>query len=1374
MNYQLLNALRQLRQTIKEVEKISQGRMPVVCDDEALFQIVSLEPKKLTDFEGIPGVGKAFIENYGEQFLEVIRKYSETPAEKMVPLTESIIKTLKELEKKLVNINRRNRLLYLPKLAKKFSFDLFGIGVPGLEKLLFGTGDSVLICDMQNPNFMKSQVSDAEREGDETSNPERETGFSLDVSAADDSLESDETDPEEGAGNGGTLFSSVRPPAPHADGEDDLPDAENGETEEKTDISEEQSAEAEVSADSEKSRTKTQASAYRALVQLLREVTKDLRDKGQNDLYVGYPFVIGRLSADDFSIRAPLALFPVVADKNSTRVQLTLDYSRDILFNSALLLAHFKFNGISKPLPENTLEDSERDVFITDLLDFYEKQGIQIQSNDEPFRKFAEFSADEFPKFQPGELHLEPCAVLGKFPVCANSIQKDFEEILESNEINPLLNDLLTNIDGIDYFADFEQEDATLFSNGQELHISEKDLHYVNELNSSQERVLAAVQVLDKLVIQGPPGTGKSQTIVSLIAQTVVNGKTVLMVSEKKTALDVVYSRLGELSRYALLIDDVGNKNIFYQQLAQMVGLDPENQDVFLETEPVSEKIESIFAKLENLCQKLTVPGTLGIAAHDLYLQSAARTPDDSRYAENLLSICARKNPLLLTEKFDSLERCRQIFSDSEKVKDFETFRRIRRNAPWMEDLRTNLTPIDIRVLSDTLKKLEEEIRQWRGGDAFFQKIIHFLFGWFTKRKISRKINEILKQYFGTAQKRHAELLEKKLEGVLAEIENYAVFQELKFANSALSPQEELYFESMIQIRDFCEAALTELNTFLFCALLYEHITKFEAENRDVFQNIHDFDFNIELLDGFFADKRQKTRQNVQKILADGMNSLVTSKRRGDILRLLESKRKWSVNKFIKKFDFELFKSVKIWLMTPEVVSELIPLQKGIFDLVIFDEASQMYVERGLPSILRGKKVVVAGDHKQLRPSSLGAGRIENTEDAGANAEELETSAALEEESLLDLARFKYQDVLLNFHYRAKYSELIEFSNYAFYRGKLHVSPNVETPDTPPIEVHRIQGAKWKDRSNLKEAEYVVELLKKFFNERKHEETIGIITFNTNQRDLIEDLIDEECLRDELFASQIRQERVRTKDGEDIGFFVKNIESVQGDERDVIIFSVAYAQNEKGKLAHNFGWLNQTGGENRLNVAISRAKRKIHLVQSFDPSELQVESSKNEGPKIFKKYLEYAAAVSRRDQETMRSILWSFIDPTLKKDDPGVSDELFRNMVKENLAKCGYEIETQVGVGGYRIDLAVKKDGKYLLGIECGSWADSKNIAVRERDYHRQKYLRARGWNIYRIWSPDWWKNPQREIEKVRSFIDSMEKETAEPSGTPEKMDIPK
>ena len=308
------------------------------------------------------------------------------------------------------------------------------------------------------------------------------------------------------------------------------------------------------------------------------------------------------------------------------------------------------------------------------------------------------------------------------------------------------------------------------------------------------------------------------------------------------------------------------------------------------------------------------------------------------------------------------------------------------------------------------------------------------------------------------------------------------------------------------------------------------------------------------------------------------------------------------------------------------------------------------------------------------------------------------------------------------------------------------MSPNVDIPELPPIETHLIKNAKWNEKANKREAEAVVQLLKDILKERKNNETIGVITFNISQRNLIEDLIDLEGTRDTEFRDAVEEEMARQENGEDVGLFLKNIGSVQGDERDMIIFSIGYAKNDSGKIAQRFGWLNNQGGENRLNVAISRARRKIHIVCSFLPEELDVKGTKNDGPKYLKRYLEYAFAVSDNDKDRQRAILDSFVAYREKHYDP---DSVFNDQICEALRARGFDAEKNVGIGGYSIDVAVKENGRYVLGIECDNSLYDGAKSTRERDYHRQKYLESRGWKIRRVWSNHWWNSPEAEIEAI-------------------------
>ena len=1264
----LLQDLFSLRETIKNQAKLKGEKSPMVCSDNAIHEMARLCPRKIEDFHSVAGLGKIFVENYAERFLDLILKSVESPMEKSVLMDAKARETLKELEKKLVDVNRKNCLLYLAKLPAKRGIDLFS-------------------CDCSNPLGL----------------------IFLNVSMQVCSIEAQ--------------------------------------------------------------------SQYKKYTQLLREIQKDIRDKGQNDLYVAYPFVKGRLPGENFDIRCPLALFPMVAERDSLGVSLKLDEDRDILYNSTLLLAFFKFNGMNNPLPNDVIEDISSLSFLDSLLSFYKENGLTILKEDTELQKFKEYSAGEFPSYKNGELYLEPCMVLGKFPTRSGMIQKDFDDILESGQINELLNILLQNIDDLDFYQDFysgiekdqEKEEEKLKA------ISERDLTYINDLNSSQEEVLSAIDYKDSVVVQGPPGTGKSQVITSLISDYVSQDKTVLMVSEKKTALDVVYSRLGNLSAYALLIDDIGNKELFYAQLEKMLDF---NKNIFAENpdlDTLSSVIDEDVKKLEEISDKLYSVGSFGIEPYKIYRKLPRLDLENPLERSRLTAVRESLSKTLLSGKgqysytssfssgftassasrgsskaspaypisYEELTRLKDKFSKEALTSNLIRYYELKDSYPWMERFREHLSDFDMLNISEKLKEYEEVYQEWQRKN--------FIVKLFSKGRVNDCIYEISKFFSNTENRELEALLKNQFQALKDSATVHGEYQQLKGLYESLSKQEKEYFEAINSCSQFYEHSLSKANTAVYDAILFDFISRFESENRELFQNIKDYQGIIEALRHNMNEKKELTKKKLQVMLSTALENLRQTKHYGEMRRVMENKRKWSVNKFIKRFGFELFKSIRIWLLTPEVVSEIMPLEKGLFDLVVFDEASQMYVENGVPSILRAKKLVIAGDHKQLRPSKIGSGRVEINEDL---PEDMELSAALEEESLLDVARFKFPDILLNFHYRSKYEELIAFSNYAFYKGRLYVSPNMKKAEKPPIEVHKLEDGIWVERANLAEAKHIVNLLKEFFRNRQRAETIGVITFNVSQRDLIEDLIDEECGIDEVFAAQIRAEIIRKKDGEDIGYFVKNIESVQGDERDVIVFSIGYAKNENGRIVRQWGWLNQKGGENRLNVAISRAKEKVYIVTSIFPEELQVEDIKNDGPRFLKKYLEYAFAVSKGDKEGAKEVLLSFGDQanagTSLRFDSGFEEEVYQRLTEK-----GYEVDSQIGIGGYSIDLGIKKDGHYVLGIECDGKLYHSSKSVRERDLHRQKYLESRGWKIHRIWSSNWWKNPEGEIAKISKILET-------------------
>lgn len=323
--------------------------------------------------------------------------------------------------------------------------------------------------------------------------------------------------------------------------------------------------------------------------------------------------------------------------------------------------------------------------------------------------------------------------------------------------------------------------------------------------------------------------------------------------------------------------------------------------------------------------------------------------------------------------------------------------------------------------------------------------------------------------------------------------------------------------------------------------------------------------------------------------------------------QVTKKKKIWPLRKVIASFHQELFDLMPCWMASPESVSAIFPLQE-IFDLVIFDEASQCFAERGIPSLARGKQIMIAGDSQQLQPSDLYQIRWDSDND----------SPDTEVASLLDLADRYLPSVHLQGHYRSKYNDLIEFSNNHFYKGRLKMLPDFHdlTNDESVIEVINVNGV-WEHQSNLAEAVAVVDCVLLQIR-TKPNKSVAVITFNATQQQLIYDKLEE----------TFSVEKIKWPEH----LIVKNIENVQGDERDIVIFSIAYAPDKKGKMNLQFGSLSQAGGENRLNVAITRAREKIIIISSIEPEMLQVDEVKNEGPRLLRKYLEYAGLVASRQQ----------------------------------------------------------------------------------------------------------------------------------------------
>ncbi|MFY0608145.1 MAG: DUF4011 domain-containing protein [Cyclobacteriaceae bacterium] len=458
-----------------------------------------------------------------------------------------------------------------------------------------------------------------------------------------------------------------------------------------------------------------------------------------------------------------------------------------------------------------------------------------------------------------------------------------------------------------------------------------------------------------------------------------------------------------------------------------------------------------------------------------------------------------------------------------------------------------------------------------------------------------------------------------------------------------------------------------------------------------------------------------KSRERTYEDLSyNRLNNLVTYR---DLHHQVTKKRKvWPIRRVISHFHEELFSLLPCWLTSPESASAIFPMEQT-FDLVIFDEASQCFAERGVPAMYRGKQVVIVGDDKQLQPNDLYRVRWENEEDE---------SPELEVDSLLSLGKQYLPEFGLRGHYRSKFLELIEFSNLHFYQGKLKLLPDYQlfnASNTSPIQYHKLDGV-WQDNSNQIEADHVVSLIQRLVA-NDPQKSMGVVTFNSKQQSLILDMLDELIDNGNISLPA--------------SLFVKNIENVQGDERDIIIFSTAYAPDEKGNLQLRFGSLNQAGGENRLNVAITRAKEAVHIVTSILPGQLKTEKTVNQGPKLLKAYLEYAKQVS--DGE------WQ---PNVQLDEVRESTWYLRNRLAHKGE--GYAIDKTLPFADLTIRTRNQDSGLILTDDDL--YYDT--LSPKESHCYRQRHFIEKGWKYLQFYSREYWMNREKTHEKVSQFVNRM------------------
>jgi hypothetical protein len=1134
-------------------------------------------------------------------------------------------------------------------------------------------------------------------------------------------------------------------------------------------------------------------------------------EQGFNALFLAFGMLKWREGLDGEFNEAPLVMVPLSIDRENMSSPFELSMFEEDIVANPTLQSYLK-NSFSLDFP-----DIPTDLSTQGLEEYFSQVSYAIQ------------------KIEGWEVLNK--VVLGIFNFQTLMIIKDLEKNAEKYKANHLIQ-MLSGI-LFDMQGDFES-----VPRADELDdkVDMVSVFQVLDADSSQQEAIEAAKRGVSFVLQGPPGTGKSQTIANIIAESLAADKTVLFVSQKAAALEVVKARLDKcgLGEFCLEVHShKKNKKDVIQELDRSLV---DQTRISLEDSTHKRKdLQKVRNELNQFVRALHKPKfKLGLSLYRIQGELAKRfdsialnfsmknleslTIEQHQKQQSLVRVLSTYDNLI--QKYESHpwkgvktqsitlqereEIALQFQKEAEAISEFmEKMNSVARkyNLNELTILRqgSNLLRVisvyDANIFTEEYRDVVDRYdrdyksnfryispRYW--GDSRALASIH--------RKQTRLDPNKASQYLKLAR----EIRENSIDSGLIPIYGpnlseqsinefyrlYNLMQELDkfsrtlyndnqlpsildrildlpstsvsdwFRNQANKIDDIVEWVNFSNIRieayahgldDFVIQALdTQLHpdswetSFQrrFYLLLTDLIVQSDNSLKQFRSSSHtNLVERFKKLDQEIIDtSKQEIKSKLQLARPSTLWVQADSAETSILKREVNKKRRIKPLRILFKEIPNLLLTLRPCLMmSPLTVSQLLDPDVFHFDLAIFDEASQIPPEYSVGTFMRTDQVIIAGDRHQLPPTRF----FQSLETDDYSDEDYDVD---EYESILHACdSISIPNKMLLWHYRSQDESLITFSNYQFYDNRLLTFPNADSSrKTTGLEFvyvpdgiyKRGHGARFNHIEARRVAELVVENVRNF-----PERTIGVVTFSQSQRQVIEDEVDrlKRMYPDlyPLFSYEM-----------DEPFFVKNLENVQGDERDVIIFSIGYGKDETGNFIMNFGPLNRQGGERRLNVAITRARVAVKLVASFEPEDIDLSRTESRGAHLLRNYMKTARdGVSAIYED-------SYYNPDADFDSP------FEMAVYDELTKHDIQLVKQVGVSKYRIDFGVvdpEKPGRFLLGIECDGAMYHSTPTARERDRLRQQLLEEKyNWRIHRIWSRDWINNPQAEIQKVLHAID--------------------
>ena len=1122
----------------------------------------------------------------------------------------------------------------------------------------------------------------------------------------------------------------------------------------------------------------TETELQSALTYVYRTARTSLEENGANSLFLALGMLRWFETAKSEQPRyAPILLLPVDIIRRSGNKYVIRKRDEDIILNITLvelLKQNFKINlDILKDLPKD-------------------ESGVDVKKIFTYFRR----AIMEQKKWNVLEESMLGLFSFNKF-VMWNDIHSNADLMAE----NTIIASLIENRDKQDVTED--SVDARIIDKTN----SPMDFSIPLDVDSSQMEAIVESGRGRTFILHGPPGTGKSQTITNMIANALYQGRRVLFVAEKMAALSVVQSRLEKIGLAPFCLELHSNKATkkhFLEQMDKVL-----NVTKIKEPAEYASKAEELFAERKSLISYMDAlhqKGSNGLSLYDCiseYLSIPQEEVQDGLPGKDVLTASFIAN---CREQVDSLDTILNIVGTPEshpllglepvnnRLETTDGIKKLLQEfSKTFADYTQALSACSTDMMQTNVRACK---REWEDIQAKW-----FLPRYFAKKKFLKafqiygrvdasNIDEVF-TLIGDYQNRqdvyqkhiglqgangrqnfdqdvlvlHHQLMEMT-DQLQAKTNRENAIEDIAVSSSRwLDGYQQMkdWYLWTDKKRELCQMNLQQVVALLekggkpqevipaFIKGVYRYLISVAIDADEQLRSFNSklFSQRIEQYKRDTQRFQELSKEELYSKLAARVPSSSASSADGSEIGILKRNianggRGNSIRTIMDNIPALLPRLCPCMLMSPISVAQYIDLKSEKFDLVIFDEASQMPTSEAVGAIARGKALIVVGDSKQMPPTSFFSSTQVDEEEADID----------DMESILDDCKtLSLREYYLSWHYRSKHESLIAFSNSQYYDNRLFTFPSVDD-QMAKVKLVPVNGVydKGRTRSNPEESKAIVkEIIRRLSDPELSKYSIGVVSFSKVQGDRIEDDLTEELDRHPELKD------IAYNSPEPI--FVKNLENVQGDERDVILFSVGYGADKNGKVSMNFGPLNNAGGERRLNVAVSRARYEMIVYSTLKSSQIDLKRSQAKGVEGLKSFLEFA--------ETGRLPM---IDSALQEADQNVMVRQICDMLTEQ----GYMAKPNVGRSNFKVDIAVstaEHPEKYILGILCDGKTYYETKTTRDREIVQPNVMRMLGWRVMRVYSIDWYENRERSIQQILDEL--KENEAADVKPETEKDDIP-